>query len=117
MRLALDAGDPDAVDFVDSINKFLTGFGMTREATLLTQHAEKLGGEKGSQAWFLAQTNRGEQLLQSGQAEKAAEVFSNILNTLGDQQTFKRAAILNRLGRCHAKVAGLISQKSNSGML
>ena len=51
VRQALEAGDPDAVDFVDSVNRFLTVFGMTREAALLTQHAEKLGGEKGSKAW------------------------------------------------------------------
>ena len=94
VRQALDAGDPDAVDFVDCVNRFLTVFGMTREAAILTQHAEKLGSEKGSKAWFLAQSNRGEQLLQSGQVEKAAEIFSNILNTLGEEATFNRAITL-----------------------
>ena len=74
---------------------------MTREAALLTQHAEKLGSEKGSEAWYLAQSNRGEQLLQSGQAEKAAEIFSNILNALGEEATFDRANTLIRLGRCY----------------
>ena len=101
VRQALDAGDPDAVDFVDSVNRFLNNFGMTREAAILTQHAEKLGSEKGSKAWYLAQSNRGEQLFQSGQVEKAAEIFSNILNTLGEEATFDRANTLVRLGRCY----------------
>jgi tetratricopeptide (TPR) repeat protein len=101
VRLALDAGDPDAVNFVDRIRLFLTAFGMTREAAVLTRQAEKLGSEKGSNAWLLAQSNRGEQLYQSGQAEKAAEVFSNILRALGDEPTFERATTLARLGRCY----------------
>jgi tetratricopeptide (TPR) repeat protein len=100
-RLALDSGDSDAVDFVDSVNRFLTVFGMTREAAALTRHSEKLGGEKGSKAWYLAQSNRGEQLLQSGQAEKATGIFSSILSTLGEEATFPRANTLLQLGRCY----------------
>jgi tetratricopeptide (TPR) repeat protein len=100
VRLALDTGDLDAVDFVDSVNRFLTDFGMTREAAVLTQQAEKLGSEKGSNAWFLLQSNRGEQLFESGQGEKAAGIFSNILETLGEKPTFNRAHVLLFLGRC-----------------
>jgi tetratricopeptide (TPR) repeat protein len=74
---------------------------MTREVAFLSQHTEKLGSEKGSRAWYLAQTNRGEQLRHSGQAEKAAEVFSNILSTLGEEVTFERVVTLARLGRCY----------------
>jgi tetratricopeptide (TPR) repeat protein len=101
VRQALDAGDPDAVEFVDRVNKFLTNFGMTREAAVLTQHAEKLGSEKGSRAWFLTQANHGEQLLRSGRFEKAAENFANMLNTLGDERTYDRANVLVSLGRCY----------------
>jgi tetratricopeptide (TPR) repeat protein len=75
---------------------------MSREAALLSRNAEKLRIEKGSQAWFLAQLNRGEQLRQSGQVEKAAEMFTNMLNTLGEEATFDRANGLLCLGRCYA---------------
>ncbi len=98
---ALDAHDADAVDFVDSVNKFLTVFGMTREAARLTRRAEQAGGQRGSQAWFLAQSSRGEQLLASGRVGKAAEIFADILETLGDQPSYKRALTLGRLGRCY----------------
>jgi tetratricopeptide (TPR) repeat protein len=101
VRCALGAGDPDAVNFVDLICRFLTYFGMTREAAILTQQTEKLGGEKGSNAWFLAQSRRGEQLLQSGQAETAARIFVDILSALGNEAPFKRATTLGRLGRCY----------------
>jgi tetratricopeptide (TPR) repeat protein len=99
---ALDARDADAVDFVDSVNRFLTVFGMTREAARLTRRAEQAGGQRGSQAWFLAQSNRGEQLLASGRAGEAAEIFADILETLGDQPSYNRALTLGRLGRCYA---------------
>ena len=104
-RQALDVGDPDAVDFVDSVNKFLTIFGMTRESALLTQHAEKLGSKNGSKAWYLAQSNRGEQLFQSGQVEKATEIFSNILNTLGEEANIRPCKHFGQLGRCY-RVSG-----------
>ncbi len=98
---ALDAGDPDAVRFVDSVNLFLNFFGMTREAASLTRRADKAGGAKGSDAWYLAQSNRGEQLLDSGQIGEAAEIFSDILQTLGDEPSSNLAQTLGRLGRCY----------------
>nr|VFJ42528.1 MAG: Tetratricopeptide repeat-containing protein [Candidatus Kentron sp. DK] len=100
-RNALEAGDSDAVDFVDSINRFLTVFGMGREAALLTRRAEAAGGERGSDAWFLAQSNRGEQLLATGRASEAAEIFADILAALGDQPSYNRATTLSFLGRCY----------------
>ena len=101
VRQALDADDPDAVDFADSVNRFLKVFGMTREAASLSRRAEKAGGEKGSEAWRLAQTNRGEQLLASGQVGEAAEIFSDILQTLGDEPSYELALTLAHLGRCY----------------
>ena len=98
---ALDAGDPDAVDFVTVVNLFLTLFGMTREAASLTHRAEKAGGEKGSEGWYLARSNRGEQLLASGQVGKAAKIFTDILQTLGDEPSYNLAVTLARLGRCY----------------
>ncbi|WP_158521013.1 CHAT domain-containing tetratricopeptide repeat protein [Fuerstiella marisgermanici] len=98
---ALDASDADAVDFVDSVNGFLNNFGMTREAALLTQRAEQAGGERGSESWFLAQSNRGEQLLSSGQVGDAAQIFTDILESLGENPSYNRATTLARLGGCY----------------
>jgi|GEM_PF-258765 tetratricopeptide (TPR) repeat protein len=101
VHIALDAADPDAVEFVTKVNRFLTFFGLAREAERLTGRAEAIARDTSSQAWFLAQSNRGDQLLASGQVAAAAEVFTSILSTLGDQPTFERTVTLGRLGRCY----------------
>ena len=101
VRQALDVGDADAVRFVEYVNRFLNVFGMTREAASLTRRAEKAGGDKGSEAWYLAQSSRGEQLLASGQIAGAAEIFSDILTTLGKEPSYKLAVTLGGLGRCY----------------
>jgi tetratricopeptide (TPR) repeat protein len=98
---ALDARDADAVEFVIDVNQFLTFFGMTREAVRLTRRAEQTGVQPGSQAWFLAQSNRGEQLLEAGRAGEAAGIFADILKTHGNQPSFNRGVALHRLGRCY----------------
>ncbi len=98
---ALDARDADAVEFVEAVNRFLTIFGMTREAARLTGRAEQAGGQRGSQAWFLAQSSRGEQLRAAGRVQQAAEIFADILETLGDQPSFNQAKTLVDLGRCY----------------
>lgn len=98
---ALKAGDEKAGDFVDSVNRFLTIFGRTREAAILGRRAEQLSGEPGSPDWFLAQSNRGERLLDSGQQVQATECFSAILKTLGETPSHKLATTLVRLGRCY----------------
>src|SRR5207248_616045 len=89
------------VDFADSINRFLTTFGMTREAARLTRYAEQTGGQRGSPAWAMAQSNRGEQLFDSGRFGEAEKIFVDILKTLGDQPSYERAATLGRLSRCY----------------
>jgi tetratricopeptide (TPR) repeat protein len=98
---ALDAGDADAVDFVVSVNRFLHCFGLTREAARLSGRAERVDLQPGSRAWYLAQSDRGEQLLQAGRAGDAAAVFGDILKSLGDQPSANLAATLGRLGRCY----------------
>jgi len=98
---ALDACDADAVDFVHSINRFLDCFGLTREAARLSGRVERVDLQRGSQAWYLAQSVRGEQLLQAGRAGDAAAVFGDILKSLGDQPSANLAATLGRLGRCY----------------
>ncbi|WP_295389874.1 CHAT domain-containing protein [uncultured Thiodictyon sp.] len=99
---ALAAGDESAVEFVNSVNLFLNFFGRTREAAALGRRAEQAGSAVGSDAWYLAQSNRGEQLLGAGQATKAAECFEVILRTLGEAPTYQLAMTLSRLGRCYA---------------
>jgi tetratricopeptide (TPR) repeat protein len=98
---ALDAGDAKAVDFVVAVNYFLRVFGLTREAARLSGRAERVDLPPGSQAWYLAQSDRGEQLLEAGRGGDAAAVFGAILKTLGDQPSYNLATTLNRLGRCY----------------
>ncbi len=76
VHAALDAGDPDAGDFADNVNKFLGSFGLKHSAESLAAKAQAAASDAGSQAWFLAQSNRGEQLLDAGQvAEAGAPAF------------------------------------------
>ncbi|WP_446010543.1 CHAT domain-containing protein [Candidatus Electrothrix sp.] len=104
---ALDTKHVDAVTFAIVVNTFLNYFGMINKAILLDRKAEQQIGERGSDAWFMAQSNQGEKLFASGQPEKAAEVFNEILLTLGDDPTYNRAMILTKLGRC-SRAAGHI---------
>jgi tetratricopeptide (TPR) repeat protein len=96
----LDAGEPDAVNVVDSLNKFLSLFGLRKEAQALLSKAQSTAASPGSENWRLAQTNRGEELMRSGNIASAAEVFAGILRSLGESTTYGRAATLLRLGRC-----------------
>ncbi|MDA0918771.1 MAG: tetratricopeptide repeat protein, partial [Planctomycetota bacterium] len=98
---ALASATPDAVEFVEKITRFLTVFSLKREAETLTARAEAIASDTGSQDWYLAQSNRGERLLESGQVAAAAEVFTTILDTLGDRPSYDRAFILLNLGRCY----------------
>ena len=101
VHAALDAGDPDAVDFADNVNSFLgTIFGLKQEAERLLAKAQAAAGDTGSQAWYLAQSNRGEQLFAAGHMAEAARVFQNILRQLDDSPTYRHAMTLTRLGRC-----------------
>ena len=75
---ALATGDKDAVGFIGWVNWFLKYFGRTREAAVLTRQATQVGGTSGSHAWYLAHFSHGEQLLETGQATKAAECFEAI---------------------------------------
>ena len=53
-----------------------------------------------SQAWYVAEGQRGEQLLGHGHVAQATQVFEAILTRLGDTPSYGRAVILGRLGRC-----------------
>ena len=88
------------MDFADNVNLFLSKiFGLKREAESLMAKAQA-AAEFGSRAWFLAQSNRGEQLLEAGHVDEAAQIFQAVLKQLSDTPTYERAVTLAFLGRC-----------------
>jgi tetratricopeptide (TPR) repeat protein len=97
---AFDAHDPDAVAFATSLNRFLNDFGLKREAERFTTRAQAAASDQGSRAWFLAQSQRGEQLLAAGGVAEAAQISQAILSHLGDEPSYERAVTLAHLGRC-----------------
>lgn len=101
VHAALAESDPYAVDFADSVTRFLSYFGLPREIAALAARSQAAAGELGSRSWYLAQSNRGEQLLAAGQAQEAAEVFREVLRHLQEAPSFERALTLGRLGRCY----------------
>lgn len=100
VRWALQAGEPQAVNFVNSLNRFLDYFGLRREQAELTRLAEQQAGAVGSDSWYLAQTQRGEQLWAVGRIGEAIAVFEQLLAGLGDSAGYQRANTLAWLGRC-----------------
>ena len=88
------------MDFADSVTRFLNFFGLKREAERLTARAQAASSDESSRAWYLAQSQRGEQLLAAGRVTEAAQVFQAILSRLGDAPSYDRAVTLDRLGRC-----------------
>jgi len=73
---------------------------VSRKPDAPTAPARPESGEDMSQAWYVAEGTRGEQLLSQGQVGQATEVFKAILTRLGDTPSYGRAVILGRLGRC-----------------
>lgn len=101
---ALDGGDVGAVAFVNCVNWFLGYFGLTREGARITSRAVQTGSQLGPYPWYLAQSNKGERLLDAGRAREASEIFAYIVETLGDQPSYELASTLGRLGRCYRAV-------------
>ena len=95
LQRAFDAGDPDAVIFADRVLLFLRIFGRKREADAIQERANSQAGETGSDAWFIAESNRGEQLFAAGQPGKAIGCFNEILARLPDKPNFRQ------IGRAH----------------
>ncbi|WGS85637.1 CHAT domain-containing protein [Methylomonas sp. UP202] len=100
VRGALQAGEPQAVNFAASLDRFLGCFGLRREQAELTRLAEQQAGAVGSDSWYLAQTQRGEQLWAAGQTGEAITAFEQLLAELSDSVSVRRAQTLDRLGRC-----------------
>ena len=53
-----------------------------------------------AQAWYVADAERGQQLLDQGRFDEAREVFEAILARLGAAPSYGTAVMLGRLGRC-----------------
>ncbi|WPD20951.1 MAG: CHAT domain-containing protein [Candidatus Electrothrix scaldis] len=101
VHTALQTGRAEeGMDFAATVKWFLRDFGMRRDIEELTEAASKAGGAVGSQAWFLAQSNKGEQLWQNGQPGAAAQVFADILAGLEETPSYNRCITLHMLGRC-----------------
>jgi SagB-type dehydrogenase family enzyme len=80
--------------------KELAGSGAARGPDTPTARARPESGVDSSQAWYIAEGKRGQQLLDQGQVDQATEVFAAILIRLGETPSYGRAVILGRLGRC-----------------
>ena len=93
---ALAEKTDNAVEFVNYVNRFLNFFGLNRDRADLTQQAQQIGG-------YLALSNKGEHLWSQGQYQAAAQVFNEILTSLGEQPSYERCLTLTRLGRCFAR--------------
>lgn len=109
LTLAADALD-EAVNFANSINKFLDYFGRWRERDELAALVEKYTSTqvntsgKITQRETIAEIGRGERLLQQGRAAEAEQVFRALLSRLegeSDYDTrYDQTLILGYLGRC-----------------
>jgi tetratricopeptide (TPR) repeat protein len=122
LDLTLAAGDMDvAVDFANSIAKFLNNFGRWSErdammvevsrqiavgssqsSAISTQQSKMAGGPSSTvtQSEFIMKSNEGERLWQMGRAAEAERVFRDLLARLGEAPSYERAYTLMNLGRC-----------------
>ena len=101
VRGSIAAGEDFAVEFVGKVNRFLFVFGLNQDRENLTEMAQHMGGEVGSQTWFMTRSNTGEQLQNAGRYGEAEAVFQEILTSLGATPSYERCITLNRLGRCY----------------
>ena len=81
-------------------DKERAGSAAAREVDASTPRARPQPGVDVSDAWYIAEGKRGQQLLDQGQVDQAVAVFEAILTRLGDVASYGRAVILGRLGRC-----------------
>ncbi len=100
VRGSIAAGEDFAVDFVTKINLFLDYFGLNQDREDLTEKTQNMGGEVGSQTWYLTRSNRGTQLWDAGRYTEAEAVFQEVLTGLGATPSYERCFILGKLGRC-----------------
>lgn len=101
VHVALQTGGIEkGVDFAAKINLFLRAFSLWRDSQELSKLAIKTSEIVGSQAWFLARSDLGRQLQESGQIAAAEAVFEEILSGLEEVANYNRCQTLGALGRC-----------------
>ena len=101
VRGSIAAGEDFAVDFVNNVNRFLFAFGLNQDRENLSDMAQHIGGEVGSQTWYLTRSNTGEQLWDAGRYAEAEAMFREILTGLGATPSYERCYVLDYLGRCY----------------
>jgi tetratricopeptide (TPR) repeat protein len=92
----------EGVEFVAAVNQFLLVFGMRRDYEKLSEVVGKAEDAVGSEAWFIARCNLGEQLRQNGKIAAAEAIFQDILAGLEETPSYNRSLTLGTLGRCCA---------------
>jgi tetratricopeptide (TPR) repeat protein/CHAT domain-containing protein len=97
---AIAAGDVDAVDFGDKVNKFFHDFGLSQDRGALVKKLKNLAGLVGSSSWFTAYSNQGDVLMDNGRTRESLAVFTKVLQGLGKASTYERCVTLGRIGRC-----------------
>lgn len=112
LQRAFDENDSRAVDFADKVLRFLRFFGRTREANSIQERANSQAGEMGSDAWYLAESNRGEQLFAAGHPGEAIRCFEAILALLSSEPSYRRAVTLSRLARSHRATGNLATAEA-----
>lgn len=115
LKLTLAAGALDqAVDFADSINKFLNAFGRWQErdevAALVEKYTSTQVNTSGkiTKREFLMESGRGQRLFQQGRAAEAEKVFRALLSWLEGEAEhdtrYDQTLTLQNIGRClHAQ--------------
>jgi len=101
VRGSIEVGEDFAVEFVSKVSKHLYIFGLNQDREDLTEKAQHIGGEVGSQSWYLTRSNTGEQLWNAGRYAEAEAVFQKILTGLGATPSYQRCITLTRLERCY----------------
>lgn len=71
-----------------------------REATLVAERAQPPPRPSDAPPWYVAEGERGQQLLEQGRIGEAAEIFQTLLKGFGETPSYGEAVILGRLGRC-----------------
>src|SRR5271166_6326564 len=58
-------------------------------------------GNADPQSWFFPRAERAQRLLNSGELKQARKDFEEILSRLGEEPSYARATVLERVGRCY----------------
>jgi tetratricopeptide (TPR) repeat protein len=101
VRNAIKNTSVDTPKFVNTVDHFLTIFGMRKDRDDLNAQTTTLTGEVGSQSWYLIRSNEARQLIDAGCTNEAIPLFEEILKELGEKPSHKRSVTLCNLGRCY----------------